>query len=206
MVKLRKYLILLAIPIIVGILLYLFRIQLLQFVGNFLIKEDTTVKVDAAYILSGNNLERSMEAAELWKMGYFPAVYPMGANINGNLEIIGQELADAQLIQLSLIQLGVAPEQITIIEEGTSTLEESEAILGNAKARGYKRIMIITSKFHTRRTRGVFRKKFEQAGINVFIKGANPIHYELDRWWEAEEGLIFVNNEYVKLLYYALMY
>jgi hypothetical protein len=32
------------------------------------------------------------------------------------------------------------------------------------------------------------------------------LDYDPERWWDTEEGLLMVNNEYVKLLYYALKY
>jgi hypothetical protein len=35
---------------------------------------------------------------------------------------------------------------------------------------------------------------------------ANSLVYDSDSWWTSEEGLLMVNNEYVKLLYYLVKY
>jgi hypothetical protein len=51
-----------------------------------------------------------------------------------------------------------------------------------------------------------FRKRFEQAGIALCIAGAPSTTYNEKLWWAKENGLIMVNNEYIKLLYYWITY
>ncbi|MCB0835960.1 MAG: YdcF family protein, partial [Bacteroidetes bacterium] len=129
-----------------------------------------------------------------------------GENTNQALQAVGMEITEAELARRALRKMGVDSTVIEVVERGTSTFEESDEILGIAQTRGFSRIMVITSKFHTRRVRNVFRDKFREAGIEIVLRGAEPLEYDIDKWWESESAMIFVNNEYVKAVYYWLKY
>ena len=188
------------------VLLYLVREPLLRGVGKLLIAEDTPMPVEAAFILSGYVLERCTAGAEVYKQGMTPKLIVTGENTNQALQAVGMEITEAELAYRALRKLEVDSAAIEVIERGTSTFEESDEILGISQTRGYSRIMIITSKFHTRRVRSVFRDKFREAGIEIILRGAEPLEYDIDRWWESESAMIFVNNEYIKAVYYWLKY
>jgi uncharacterized SAM-binding protein YcdF (DUF218 family) len=89
---------------------------------------------------------------------------------------------------------------------GTSTWEEAELVAGYCEREGYKVVLVVTSQFHTRRTRQVFRQALRAVGVDVTVIGAPPSEYSTDAWWESEKGLLFVYDEYIKLIYYWLKY
>lgn len=187
------------------LLLFLFRRPILRGVGNFLVKTDPPAQVDAAFILSGAAKERTDRALELF-MEYTPGFVTMGGNVSQALKAMGMSYTDAEVMRDALIAAGVDSISIAVLPRGTSTYEESEEILGYALSRGFDRIMIVTSLHHTRRVHGVFVEKFRESGIEVLVMGAEPEDFEPDSWWQNEEGLIFIFNEYAKLLYYAWRY
>ncbi|MEM6344908.1 MAG: YdcF family protein [Bacteroidota bacterium] len=202
----KFFIVLLVIVTLVGGI-YLLRFPILRGLGNALIKEDTAQKSEAMFILSGQADERVSYARYIDKeMGLAPKIITLGAGISPTLQAIGMSISDAEIARRALISGGIDSLRIEAIPIGTSTFEESEEILGFSQVRGYKKIIILSSKFHTRRVRNVFRDKFREAGIEVVIMGAEPKDYELEKWWEDEAALLFVNNEYVKLLYYAIRY
>lgn len=203
---LKRLLIWVSTILMIGLVLYLLRFQILKGVGNILVSEDTVQTVDAVFVLSGNAFERAKAAADIYHQGLSQKIITTGEGVGSSLEALGIIMVDAEVTQEALRQLEVDSTAIELIPRGTSTYEESEHILGFARARDFKRIMIISSKFHTRRIRNVFHKKFADAEIQVFIKGAEPLNYTIEKWWESEQGMIFVNNEYMKLLYYWLKY
>lgn len=203
---LKKLLIVLSILLVVGFSLFLLRKPIMKAVGYALVYEDPSVVVDAAFILSSNPNERCEYAAELYHRKLFPLVITMGESVNASLLAMDIHQTDAQLARMVLMREGVDSAAIRTINRGSSTYEESEQILGYASREGFQQIMIISSQFHTRRIKKVFKKKFKDAGIDVIIKGAPPKRYEVDHWWENEEAMINVNNEYVKLLYYSWKY
>ena len=49
-------------------------------------------------------------------------------------------------------------------------------------------------------------KDFDVHEIEVLLSGCSHSFYDENFWWESEEGMIMVNNEYMKLLYYYLNY
>lgn len=186
--------------------LYILRGPILRGIGNFLVVEDEINQVDAAFVLSGGSYERAKEAAKIYKSGQTSLLITTGEMESKVLKIVGMSMTDAMLSRRALIELGVPDSLIITLERGSSTFEESEEILGYAKQSGYQRIAIVSSDFHTRRVGWVFRRKFKKAGIDVLIAGAPPEDYAISEWWEHEAGMIFVNNEYVKLLYYMWKY
>lgn len=200
--RLTKFLLVLV--VLLGIL-FLARNPILRGIGRYLIVEDTSHTVDAAFILSGSVMERSQEAMKTYKIET-PLLICMGSTVSADLEAYGQIRTDAELARDALLRLGADSADVRVLKRGTSTFEESEEILGYAFAEEFDRVMIISSKFHTRRIAKVFRKKFREKGIELVIRGAEPIGYDIDTWWQEESGMIFVTNEYLKLLYYAYKY
>ncbi|MEZ4774959.1 MAG: YdcF family protein [Bacteroidia bacterium] len=188
------------------IVLYLIRVPVLRSIGGFLIYEDTLMPSDAIIVLSGNSSERAKKAGELYRQKMAPLVIATGGVVNQALSAYGIEISDAALTEIALRREGVDSAAIRTIGRGTSTYEESEELLGYVHREGFKRIIVVTSKFHTRRTRSVFRKKFREVGVDVLLAGAEPEDYEVETWWNAEPAMIFVNNEYVKMVYYWLKY
>ncbi|WNJ18836.1 YdcF family protein [Pontibacter sp. G13] len=191
---------------ILGVLLFALRVPIMKGIGGVLISEDTPQPVDAIFVLSGLSLERAPLAAEYWREGLSERIVAVGSNVNPALAGIGNPIPDAQLSAKILLDLGVDTTDVFILEQGSSTWEESEAILGYANREDLHKVMIISSKFHTRRIRSVFFQKFKSDGIDVVVVGADPLDYDIDRWWEFETSLIFVNNEYIKMLYYWIKY
>jgi uncharacterized SAM-binding protein YcdF (DUF218 family) len=202
----KRYLVFFGILLLLLALGFLFRKQLLQGLGNYLVKEDPLIEAEALFVLAGEAYERTQEAEVLFRKGKAPIIYTLGAENNPDLRSLGTQMPEAELMREALLKAGLPDSAVHTLPMGSSTFEESEAILGFASAREYKTIIVVSSKLHTRRVRNVFRRKFARAGIEVVVRGADPEGYKLDEWWRYEKGLIFVNNEYVKLFYYALRY
>ncbi|RMG73395.1 MAG: YdcF family protein [Bacteroidetes bacterium] len=202
----RRLLRTLLVVAVLGGLLFLLRKPIMRGAGHLLIKEDTPVQVDAAFVLSGQAYERSPKAMEVYERGLTPLVITTGSYINPSFEALGMDLPDAELGREALLRLGIDSAAVRTLSRGTSTWEESEEILGYSLREDFSRVMIISSRFHTRRLQSVFRNKFKSNGIDVVIQGADPVDYTIEAWWESEHGLIMVNNEYLKTLYYWLKY
>jgi uncharacterized SAM-binding protein YcdF (DUF218 family) len=202
--RIRRWLIaLLGIAATLG-MIYALRFSLLRGVGNWLVVSDTLVPSDAIVVLSSNPHERLPEAAKLWREGIAPRIVTTGANQSPSLTVLGITKPDAQLGREVLASMGIDSSALMALPLGTSTREEAEAVLGYAQREGLQRLVLLSSALHTRRSAQVFRRAFEGSGIHLLVHPAPPVEYSLDRWWESEEGLLFVNNEYVKLIYYAL--
>lgn len=186
------------------LILFLFHVPLLRIIGNQLIDEDRIEKTSAVFVLSGDAWDRGNEAIKLYKQGFVKKIICTGENIPRLFLIAGIPYPESELTQLHLIANGIPARDIELLCKGTSTKEEADYILEYCKQRDINKLTIISTKFHTRRIGNTFRKKFEAAGLQLIIRGAPSSAYDENKWWESEDGLIFVNNEYIKILYYRM--
>jgi len=201
---LRKIVIVLGVILIASLLTYVIRRPIMRVFGNYLIQEDELSQCDALFVLSGNPKDRALESARLLKAGFAPKVVCTGESVHRILLVVGDSTDEAGLSRMELLAAGIQENQIEVLHIGTSTREESEAILSYCKTKGLKKIMVVSDKFHTNRIDYAFRNVFEDAGIQLVLRGCPSTAYSESNWWANEEGLIMVNNEYIKLLYYYI--
>lgn len=186
-------------------------------VGYYLMAETQLEKADAIFVLGGNINDRPVLAAKLYEEGWSEKIIPLGANFDFAQEVLlgcnpdcmsddcNPCKPDALLMQEVLEEkLNIPFEAIVPLPEGTSTKEESDAILKFCKENGYQTIIVVSDLFHLKRISYVFIEKFEKEGIKVILRGAKNSQYNENFWWQYEAGLIMVNNEYIKLMYYWL--
>ena len=127
-----------------------------------------------------------------------------GENQSPDLKAYQQEILESELTQLVILSNTGDSSKVSLLKKGTSTFEESEAILAYCIANNIQNCAVISSAFHTRRIKYVFSDKFKAKGINVYIYGAPSSIYDEYAWWKSENGLIALNNEYIKYAYYLL--
>ncbi len=203
---LRKILIALGVLFLAVTLVFLFRKPLLQATSNALIEQDQLQKADALFVLSGNSYDRGNEAVRILNSGYVPLFVCTGANPVVELKSLNIDTLESDMIVANLHRQGVADTLIAQLKEGTSTIEEADAILRYCRTKNFKRVMVLSSLLHTARVNSVFREKFEKAGIELIVRGAPSSRFKESEWWKSEEGLIAVNNEWIKTIYYWWKY
>lgn len=193
---------------VLGLILFLLRVQLLLWVGNQLIAETPDLKpADAIIVFSGSPLDRGNEAAILWRRQLSSQIICTGENIPHDFKVLGINLPECELTRKQLIRQGVDSTKIQLLPKGTSTLEEIEAIRELCQTQKIKRVILVSSKFHTYRIKKYIQPKLATIGnIDIQIHGAPASNFQENSWWIDEDGLLFVNNEYVKLGYYWLKY
>lgn len=180
------------------------RFIVLRAVGSFLINADTECQADAMYVLGGAPYDRGTEASRMLQEGCAPIAYCTGSSIMQSNKAEGRMITEADLTRTAAIRCGTPAATILPLPFGTSTYEEALGILLHARSKGWRTIVVVTTDFHTRRVRRVFDARFKGSGINVLVHAAPSTEYNVDAWWNSEQGLLMVNNEYVKSLYYLL--
>ncbi len=201
--KLIGFFSLLLIIMLIGFIL---RYPILRSFASFLIVEDEIEYVAQGFVLSGGAFDRGNKAAELFLDGKIGQFVCTGANQSPDIMALGIDTLESDLTKLQMLKMGVPSNKIKLIKEGTSTQEESEIILEYALENQLQELVVISSKFHTRRVKQVFVNKFEKEGVTVLIQGASSSSFDEMKWWESEYGLIAINNEYLKQLYYLIKY
>ncbi|MFN8310810.1 MAG: YdcF family protein [Chitinophagales bacterium] len=182
-----------------------FKTPILRSFSNFLMQQDEPSTADAMVVLSGDAFMRGNEGARLYKEGFAPLIICPGGNIEHNLFIItGDSLYESDVCRKNIIRNGVDSNKVVAIHIGTSTAEEAVAVLDYCKVHQLKKIIVVTSLFHTRRAGNVYHKLFAKQGIQVLVRGSHNVFYDEQNWWQNEYGMLALNNEYVKLLFYAI--
>lgn len=183
-----------------------FRITILHGIGSFLIKTDASCKADALYVLGGASFDRGTYSGHLLMAGCVPVAYCTGENVPASYKAEGRMVTEADLSRSAAIRAGADPTKVLPFPYGTSTWEEAAGVLYHAKSMGFDTVLVLTTDFHTRRVGKVFSQRFRDSGMAVLVQAAPSSEYDAARWWKSEEGLLMVNNEYVKSLYYAITY
>lgn len=172
--------------------------------GNYLISEDEPQKSRYLFVLSGGAYDRGHRAAELFKAGMADTIVLTGGNVALNLKALGININEAQLTDSALVRFGVPQSRIILIPKGTSTLEEAGIIKDFCLKKGQLKAQVLTDKFHTGRAKKLIRPVLKKEGIELVMLGSAASLYKEEEWWESENGLIMVNNEYAKVFYYLL--
>ncbi|MGI8892544.1 MAG: YdcF family protein [Bacteroidia bacterium] len=203
---LRKILISIAVLFLFLFIIFLLRTPILKAAGNYLIKEDLLEKSEAIFVLSGDPYDRGRQAQILFEKGYAPVVIATGENVSHNLKALGIDYAESDLTRHYLINNGMDSTYIVMIRKGTSTIEEASVIIDYAKVNSLNKVIVVSSLFHTRRIHAFYHPLFKKANIDLIVQGAPSSLYNEQEWWTKEDGMIMVNNEYVKLAFYSIKY
>lgn len=203
---LRNLLVLIIVISLFISLIFIFRIPILRAAGNYLIEEDSLQRADAIFVLSGDPYDRGLQAKILFNEGFAPVIVATGENISHNLKALGIAYAESDLTRHYLLNNGVDSAAVVVVRKGTSTLQEAGVILDYAKENNLDKIIVVSTHFHTKRIHKYFHPVFEKENIELIVRGAPSSLYDEEEWWKMEDGLIMVNNEYVKLVYYCVSY
>ena len=175
--------------------LYLLRHPLLRLAGGFWIVDDGPAYSDAIVILGDDNYagDRAAKAAELFKAGWAPRVVARGRFLRPYESITDLEEHD-------LKNDGV-PEQaiVRFQHHAANTKEEAEALHQLIRQQGWKRILLVTSNYHTRRARYICERSFP-AGTVLRVVPAPDSEYDPDHWWQSRRGLVIFSHEFVGMI------
>lgn len=177
--------------------------------GSWLVDEDPLEKADVIYVLGGSRMERPLEAADLYAAGWAPLILLSRQQMDGGeLELARRGVAFAtepELQRDGLRLVGVPLNAIEILrDEQQSTSAEAATLVDLAIARHWSRIIVVTSKMHTRRAGLSLRRQLDPHGITLIARAS---HYDVmkpDVWWRDRDDLRFTLFEYQKLLLYRL--
>ncbi len=174
--------------------------------GAFLVVQDPLAKADAIFVLGGTRYERPLEAAELYKAGWAPRITLMQQIAdNGEIDLMRRGVpytreVDEQVDVLS--RLGVPASAITVLNEANSTADEADTLYAIGTREHWTRVIVVTSKQHTRRARLVMRRRMAGTGVEVVVRASRLDTADVDRWWTNRSTLRFTLFESQRLLGY----
>lgn len=175
--------------------LYLVRRPLYRLAGHFWVVDEAPVASDAIVMLGDDNYngDRAARAAELFKAGWAPVVVASGRYLRPYASM-------AELEEHDLIGHGVPRSAVVRYAHfAENTRDEAFELRELIVERGWKHILLVTSDYHTRRSRYICTRAFPPGTI-LRVVAARDSEYDPDRWWHTRQGQKLFLHEVVGMV------
>jgi uncharacterized SAM-binding protein YcdF (DUF218 family) len=174
--------------------------------GQWLVVNDEVKKSDIIVVLMGSVYDRILEAVDLYNEGYSDKIILINSYITAKDIIINRGIkayGDTLLSKMAATDLGI-PEEDVLILEGNSRSTQDEALTIREYIRNNREIesiILVTSKYHSRRAKQIFKKALSVLDKEIDIY-SSPSKYDpsnVNQWWKDREDIEWVVSEYLKL-------
>jgi uncharacterized SAM-binding protein YcdF (DUF218 family) len=163
---------------------------------------DDPVKSDLIVLLLGGPDHRPNRAAQLYLEGYAPKVAFCDSG-----EVVGSFARETEVTAGLLEKKGVPRSDLVLLpDKVASTRDEAIAVRRYLQAHPMRRILIVTSNFHSRRALWIFQKTLRDTHVEVHA--ASTPHPGIDRpdWYWHDESALGYLIEGVKTLVYWIRF
>jgi uncharacterized SAM-binding protein YcdF (DUF218 family) len=170
--------------VVFAFVIYLARYPILRFAGNFWVVDESLQTSDAIVVLSDDDYDavRASRAADLYRASWAPRIIASG-------RILRPYISVAELMQHDLTDRGVpATAVVRFPNRARNTLEEAGALSEFLSTHGWKKIIVVTSNYHTRRARFIYEHALAPGSDLRVIAAPDPA-YDPNGWWRTREGL-----------------
>lgn len=180
---------------------------ILRSMANFLIVEDALEPAQAIVSLAGQTPYREMEAAKLYQAGWAPQIIIVGRNSSDRCESFRNSGRKKnytwEMSREILMQHGVPQDAILVLSiKSGGTLEELREVYNATRAKRMPMILV-TSKYHTRRTRLAWTH-LSGGDLRPVVRAATDEPFDPSDWWRHRRFALSVIHEYLGLVnYYA---
>jgi len=195
--------------LVIAILLLFTYPYLLKKLGYFLIYEQEPQKADVIVVLNGRDTERSLAAVDLYNQGYAKLMIMAHiAKQPGTDEFwkrVGGNFKGKIFFQKAIEAMGIPENAFKLIGNGVgSTYDEAVATKEFLKKNGYRSILLVTSKWHSKRAYLTFRSALKNDEIKIVMQPSKYDAFRPDAWWKSRNDTELVFDEYVRFIYYIL--
>ena len=177
--------------------------------GRFMAREDPLQKADAIFVFAGRYVERPLEAADLYRDGYAPRIVVTRATGDqATFELERRRVripTEHDLTADMLRQVGVPPDALVspaFVHDNTA--EEARTLRELALQHRWRRVIVVSSKYHLRRIMVAVAHSLEGTGVEVLARGSRYDQSTPDRWWTRRSDIRALAAEVPKLVAYAL--
>ena len=172
--------------------------------GTWLVVEDRLQPARSVVVFGGHLPFRAMEAAAVYRQGWAGEVWLTQGGVYAedialarmNIEKPPEHVFSQQVLE----RLGVPGTAIRVLpERNVNTAEEVRTVAGALKAAGGGRVILITSKYHTRRVKVVWRALAGNR-LEAIVRFAADDPFEPRRWWRNTADAQSVSREWFGLV------
>jgi hypothetical protein len=186
-------------------ILFAARVPLLSAAGHWLDVGERSRPSDYCLVLSGDVQSRPFVAAALFDKGYVRREVWLTHPESGQ-PMFGEPSPEAAEVAI-LKKLGVPASRIAVLDgDCESTYDEAVALAKKLAGDHSSTVTIVTSNFHTRRSRYIFEKTLAANGNSLHFVSVPTDYFTADNWWTTEEGVASYSKEFLKLPFYVVRY
>ncbi|MEN6457309.1 MAG: YdcF family protein [Thermoguttaceae bacterium] len=206
MKRLRRLLIRLLLITVVLVLLWVARVPLLRVAGRWLDAGSPPRPADYVMVLNGEENSRPLVAAALVRAQLAPQV--LVAEVLASPDVIDRVRPPSHEInRMVLEKRGVPANRITILPgRAGTTHDEALALAAFLDNHRHAKVLVVTSDYHTRRSRWAFSRDLGDHSGQVLFVSAPTEECDVTRWWLDERGVATIASEYLKLAFYTARY
>ena len=191
------------------ILLAIAAVAFLPFAGRYLVRQDSLEKADAVVVLAGARAERWLEGVELYREGWAPRIVISPGRIEpAELQLRSMGIRfpmEAELVRDAMVQMKVPDAAIeTFPGSPDNTAQEAAAVRELAVSGHWSRLIVVTSKYHTRRARFAFVRELKGTNVQILMRASRYDTATPERWWSSRADARSVAGELEKLIAYKL--
>jgi uncharacterized SAM-binding protein YcdF (DUF218 family) len=174
-------------------------------VGRWLVVADAVEPARAVVVLSGRVPFRAMHAASIYKHGLAPEVWisrpvPTPEELTMRRLGIPHIKTEEERNQQVLERLGVPTAAIRVLDTGVlNTMQEVDVIARELRRAGGERVIIVTSKPHTRRVKAIWQAVIGDAPRMMVQHPAEEL-FDPDHWWRNTGDALEVSREVFGLM------
>jgi uncharacterized SAM-binding protein YcdF (DUF218 family) len=203
----RGFCAILLVPLILlGMGTWVQRQCILQRLADIWVVSDPVEQADVAVVLGGGVDTRPLAAADFYRRGLVKRIIISDVP-NDPAGGLGSEPDHVALNRNSLLKLGIPKNAIgTFGDKNSSSYREAVALKKWAVTNGVSSVVIPTEIFSSRRTRWIFRHELEGTDVKVAVTTSEPRSYSQQGWWRTESGIMALQREVIKYVYYRLRY
>jgi len=168
-------------------------------IGQWLMVADALEPAKAVVVLSGRVPFRAMEAASIYREGLAPEIWLTREVLRPEeraLDRLGVPFVRGDAYNRAVLEhLGVKPEAIRVLAAGVwNTVDEMRLVAAELERAGGDRVIIVTSKAHSRRVRATW-SAIVGASPRAIIRYAREEPYDAKGWWRNTRDALDVSRE-----------
>jgi len=172
--------------------------------GNWLVKPDSLARATSIVVLGGQVPFRAMEAARVYHQHWAPEVWlTQGGWYEEDEAMVRLGIDRVQEYEYSrqvLERLGVPANSIRVLAGHTqNTAAEVRTVAEALKLQNGYRVILVTSKMHSRRVKTIWRKLVGDHP-EVIVRYTPDDPARPDRWWKNTGDAMAVSREFFGLL------
>ena len=168
-----------------------------RWLGPWLVVDEPLARSDVIFVTDGKTPQRELEGAALFQEGWAPrvALTLPRESVSEDVRRLAGEPPQQEHSSQILRRRGVPESAIVRLDRIVDNTEQELRVdFDYARAQGFRRVIVVSSPYHTRRVSVIWRSRFEaEIPAIVRVTRYEPVHPT--RWWRSRASLEEVAHE-----------